>query len=230
MHGSEMQSMQGSGTQGFWRGRRVFLTGHTGFKGGWMSLWLTTLGAKVTGYALAPAGARNLWSTLTDDRAKAGLIERSTLADIRDRATLQRELASADPQVVIHMAAQALVRESYRDPVGTFDTNVLGTAHLLEACRALERLECVVVVTSDKVYENAGDGGAPSPKATASGVMTPTAAARHAPSSVSGKLPRQLLRGRRSPGCHRARGQRHRRRRLVGRPVDSRLRARARSG
>jgi CDP-glucose 4,6-dehydratase len=154
-----MQSMQGSGMQGFWRGRRVFLTGHTGFKGGWMSLWLTTLGAKVTGYALAPAGGRNLWSTLTDD-AKIGLIERSTLADIRDRATLQRELASADPQVVIHMAAQALVRESYRDPVGTFDTNVLGTARLLEACRALERLECVVVITSDKVYENAGDGGA----------------------------------------------------------------------
>jgi CDP-glucose 4,6-dehydratase len=151
MHGSEMQD--------FWRGRRVFLTGHTGFKGGWLSLWLATLGAKVTGYALAPPAGRNLWTALTEG-VEGRLVERSTLADIRDRTTLQRELASADPQVVIHMAAQALVRESYLDPVGTFGTNVLGTAHLLEACRGLERLECVVVVTSDKVYENSGGGGA----------------------------------------------------------------------
>jgi CDP-glucose 4,6-dehydratase len=151
--------MQGSDMREFWRGRRVFLTGHTGFKGSWMSLWLTSLGAEVTGYALAAAGGRNLWAVLRGDE-RGVLVRRSTLADIRDRAGLQRELVAADPEVVIHMAAQALVRESYRDPVGTFGTNVLGTAHLLEACRGLERLQCVVVVTSDKVYENAGGGGA----------------------------------------------------------------------
>ncbi len=135
----------------FWRGRRVLLTGHTGFKGAWMNLWLETLGAEVTGYALAPADEPNLWNIL-DARGA-----RSVIADIRDAQRVAQAVARADPEIVIHMAAQALVRESYRDPLGTYATNVMGTATLLQACRALRHLECVVVVTSDKVYENRGE-------------------------------------------------------------------------
>jgi CDP-glucose 4,6-dehydratase len=140
----------------FWHGRRVLLTGHTGFKGAWLSVWLAGLGAEVTGYALAPSGEPNLWSILAAaDAAKA---RRSVIADIRDVQRLGEAVAQADPQIVFHMAAQALVRESYRDPLGTYATNVLGTAALLQACRSLRHLECVVIVTSDKVYENRGEG------------------------------------------------------------------------
>jgi CDP-glucose 4,6-dehydratase len=131
----------------FWRQRRVFLTGHTGFKGAWLSLWLRELGATVTGYALAPQTSPDLFSLLGPDT-------RSTIGDVRDLGALRAAMQEADPQVVIHMAAQALVRESYRDPVATFATNVMGTAHVLEACRTLPSLQCCVVVTSDKVYEN----------------------------------------------------------------------------
>jgi CDP-glucose 4,6-dehydratase len=137
----------------FWRGRRVLLTGHTGFKGAWMSLWLEALGADVTGYALAPPTLPNLW-TLLDAPA------RSVIADIRDVGRIADAVIQADPQIVIHMAAQALVRESYRDPIGTYATNVMGTAALLQACRSLTHLDCIVVVTSDKVYENHGEGRA----------------------------------------------------------------------
>jgi CDP-glucose 4,6-dehydratase len=140
----------------FWRGRRVLLTGHTGFKGAWMSLWLEGLGAEVTGYALAPAGEPNLWGVV----AATARAPRSVIADIRDAERVGDAVARADPQIVIHMAAQALVRESYRDPLGTYATNVMGTAALLQACRSLRGLECVVVVTSDKVYENRGEGRA----------------------------------------------------------------------
>ena len=118
-----------------------------------MSLWLHSLGARVTGFALAPATDPNLW-------AIAGCCSRSIIGDVRDAAAVRQALAAADPQIVIHMAAQALVRESYRDPLETYSTNVMGTAVLLQACRTLHRLECVVVVTSDKVYENDGAGRA----------------------------------------------------------------------
>jgi CDP-glucose 4,6-dehydratase len=131
----------------FWRGRRVLLTGHTGFKGAWLQLWLRELGAEVTGYALAPTAEPNLWSLL-------GGGARSIIGDIRDARRVAEVVKATAPNVVIHMAAQALVRESYRDPLGTFATNVMGTAHVLEACRAAADLQCVVVVTSDKVYEN----------------------------------------------------------------------------
>ena len=141
----------------FWRGRRVLLTGHTGFKGAWMSLWLKGLGADVTGYALAPAANPNLWSLVL---AQARATPHSVIADIRDAERVGQAVARADPQIVIHMAAQALVRESYRDPLGTYGTNVMGTATLLQACRTLPHLECVIVVTSDKVYENHGEGRA----------------------------------------------------------------------
>jgi nucleoside-diphosphate-sugar epimerase len=135
--------METHGMAEFWRGRQVLLTGHTGFKGAWMSLWLKSLGAEVTGYALAPAGDPNLWSIV----AGSARAPRSLIADIRVVERIGDAVAQADPQIVIHMAAQALVRESYRDPLGTYATNVMGTAALLQACRTLRRLECVVVVT-----------------------------------------------------------------------------------
>ncbi len=136
----------------FWRNRRVFLTGHTGFKGAWLALWLQQLGARVTGFALAPHTEPNLFELV------GGAGVDSIIGDIRDTATLQRAVLRADPQVVVHMAAQALVRESYRDPLGTYGINVLGTGAVLEACRSLSALECALVVTSDKVYENIGLG------------------------------------------------------------------------
>ena len=135
----------------FWQGRRVLLTGHTGFKGGWLWLWLRQMGAHVTGYALAPPSAPNLWEIVGDGAA-------SILGDLRDADRVRDAVRRTDPQVVFHLAAQALVRESYRDPLGTFATNVLGTGSVLQACRELRALECIVVVTSDKVYQNDGAG------------------------------------------------------------------------
>jgi len=134
---------------GFWRGRRVLLTGHTGFKGAWLHLWLRTLGARVTGYALEPATTPSLWELIGDSAD-------SVIGDIRDAEKVREVVARTAPQVVIHMAAQALVRQSYRDPLGTYATNVMGTANVLSACRDAQGLECVVIVTSDKVYENLG--------------------------------------------------------------------------
>jgi CDP-glucose 4,6-dehydratase len=116
-----------------------------------MSLWLHGLGAKVTGYSLAPHTEPNLFDLV-------GVKSRSYIGDIRDEVKVREALLGADPQVVIHMAAQALVRESYRDPVATYATNVLGTGILLNSCRVLKHLECVIVVTSDKVYENHDEG------------------------------------------------------------------------
>ena len=134
----------------FWRGRRVLLTGHTGFKGSWLALWLSALGAKVHGLALAPATTPNLWSAI---KAHGGV---SRLCDIRDRNVVAEAMAEAAPEVVIHMAAQALVRPSYEDPIGTYATNIMGTAHVLEAARRRDRIAATLVVTSDKVYENHG--------------------------------------------------------------------------
>jgi CDP-glucose 4,6-dehydratase len=127
------------------------LTGHTGFKGAWMNLWLQHLGAKVTGYALAPHTQPSMFALVSDNSS-------SHIGDIRDEDGVRDALMGADPHIVIHMAAQALVRESYRDPLATFATNVLGTGIVLQACRSLKHLECVLVVTSDKVYENHGEG------------------------------------------------------------------------
>jgi CDP-glucose 4,6-dehydratase len=137
--------------QEFWRDRRVFLTGHTGFKGAWMSLWLQRMGAAVTGYSLPPHTEPSMFELM-------GVKTRSHIGDIRDAAKVSEALSASDPQVVIHMAAQALVRESYRDPLATYATNVLGTGIVLQACRALKRLACVLIVTSDKVYENHDEG------------------------------------------------------------------------
>jgi CDP-glucose 4,6-dehydratase len=116
-----------------------------------MNLWLRQMGAEVTGYALAPHTRPSLFDLLCPP-------ERSHIGDIRDAARIQDALSVANPQVLIHMAAQALVRESYRDPLATYATNVLGTGIVLQACRDLKQLECIIVVTSDKVYENHEQG------------------------------------------------------------------------
>ncbi len=132
-----------------WADRRVYLTGHTGFKGSWMSLWLATLGAKVHGYALAPESEPNLFS----DARVAGRVEHE-VGDICNPAELERSLTAFQPEIVFHMAAQPLVRRSYADPIGTYSTNVMGTAHLLDAVRRVPSVRAVVIVTTDKCYEN----------------------------------------------------------------------------
>lgn len=133
----------------FWKGRHVFLTGHTGFKGSWLSLWLDALGANVTGYALDPPTQPSLF-----EQAEVAGAVRSICADIRDFPRLKSALAECRPNVVIHMAAQSVVRRGYEDPIETYSSNVMGTVHLLEALRQL-RQPCVVVnVTSDKCYAN----------------------------------------------------------------------------
>ena len=134
----------------FWKNKSVFLTGHTGFKGGWLTLWLSSMGAKVTGYALAPNTNPNLFDVLAMD----AMIEKSYIADIRDLASLQKAMALSKPDLVIHMAAQPLVRYSYANPVETYATNVMGTVHVLESTRTIESVGATVVVTTDKCYEN----------------------------------------------------------------------------
>jgi len=134
----------------FWKGKSVFLTGHTGFKGSWISLWLTSMGAKVTGFALAP----NTTPSLFKVAGVESLLERSLIADIRDLAALQKAMTQAQPEIVLHMAAQPLVRYSYVNPVETYATNVMGTVHVLEGIRTLGYVRAAVVVTTDKCYEN----------------------------------------------------------------------------
>jgi CDP-glucose 4,6-dehydratase len=133
----------------FWKNKRVFLTGHTGFKGSWLSLWLQSLGAQVTGYALAPPTQPSLF-----ERADVANGMTSLMGDIRDGSALTQAMRNASPEIVIHMAAQPLVRRSYQDPVETYSTNVMGTVHLLEAVRQCTSVKAVVNVTTDKCYEN----------------------------------------------------------------------------
>jgi CDP-glucose 4,6-dehydratase len=135
----------------FWRGKRVFLTGHTGFKGAWLSLWLHSLGAEVYGYALAPATSPALFSVAIQG-VNHDMI--SKIGDVVDAENLKAAINSAKPEIVFHLAAQSLVRPSYDDPVGTYATNVMGTVHLLESVRQTSGVKAVVVITSDKCYEN----------------------------------------------------------------------------
>ena len=136
----------------FWRGRRVYLTGHTGFKGAWAALLLRRLGAEVTGFAL-PAGDNDLFETAR----VAAAIQRHEVGDIRDLAALSTSLSAAEPEIVLHMAAQSLVRLSYDEPVLTYATNVMGTVHLLEAVRKVPSVRATIIVTSDKCYANSGE-------------------------------------------------------------------------
>ena len=133
----------------FWRGRRVLVTGHTGFKGGWLCLWLQSMGAKVTGYSLAPQSQPSLFEA-------AGVAQGMTsiTGDILDRERLRGVIGEAQPEIVFHMAAQALVRQSYAEPVETYAANVMGTVHLLEGVRQVGGIKAVINITSDKCYEN----------------------------------------------------------------------------
>jgi CDP-glucose 4,6-dehydratase len=137
----------------FWAGRRVLLTGHTGFKGGWLGLWLQMLGAQVHGYALPPPPAGDaphaLWHAARLHDAVTG-----TLADVRDGERLHAAMAAFAPEIILHLAAQPLVRASYQAPIDTYATNVMGTAHVLEAARRCTAVRAIVVVTTDKCYDN----------------------------------------------------------------------------
>jgi CDP-glucose 4,6-dehydratase len=133
--------------KGIYNGKRVLLTGHTGFKGSWLAFWLTKLGAEITGYALPPETSPNHHDLLR-------LEINSVQGDIRDSESLERTFGQASPEIVFHLAAQPFVRRSYREPLATFETNVMGTARLLETCRKTPSVRAVVIITSDKCYEN----------------------------------------------------------------------------
>lgn len=133
----------------FWKGKRVFLTGHTGFKGSWLSLWLEDMGAVVKGFSLEPNTEPSLFEV-----AKVSLGIESEIGDIRDYEKLKSSVESFSPNIILHLAAQPLVRDSYEDPLGTYETNVMGTANLLQASRWLSDLKSIVIVTTDKCYEN----------------------------------------------------------------------------
>ncbi|MDX5331028.1 MAG: CDP-glucose 4,6-dehydratase [Caulobacteraceae bacterium] len=156
----------------FWAGKRVLLTGHTGFKGAWAGLWLSRLGAQVTGLALAPDQTPALANMLGYDHLRA-----SRLVDLRDRRGVLDAVADGPFDIVLHMAAQPIVRAAIEDPVGSLATNIMGTAHLLEALRDEEALQAVLVITSDKVYAN-NDGGRAFQEADALGGKDPYSASK----------------------------------------------------
>lgn len=142
-------NMKATVTPAFWKGKKVFLTGHTGFKGSWLSLWLQSMGAEVKGFALTPPTTPALF-----DEAQVGQGMQSEIGDVRDLQAVTRSMADFNPDVLIHMAAQPLVRLSYREPVETYATNVMGSLHVLEAARQCLNLRAIVNVTTDKCYEN----------------------------------------------------------------------------
>jgi CDP-glucose 4,6-dehydratase len=150
MEGVEMtRRQQDMVDANFWKGKKIFVTGHTGFKGSWLCLWLNRLDARVTGYALNPPTNPSLYELCRTDK-----LVRTTIADIRDGALLTKVMQAAEPEVVIHMAAQPLVRDSYKIPVDTYSINVMGTVNLFEAVRATKSVKAVINVTTDKCYEN----------------------------------------------------------------------------
>jgi CDP-glucose 4,6-dehydratase len=132
-----------------WRGTRVLVTGHTGFKGGWLSIWLASLGARVTGYSLEPPTDPSFFES-----ARVGEVLVDRRGDIRDTRAIREAIGAADPEVVFHLAAQSIVKQGYREPVDTYATNVVGTASVLDACRDAPNVRAIVVVTTDKCYEN----------------------------------------------------------------------------
>jgi CDP-glucose 4,6-dehydratase len=144
-----MEDMEITNFRQFYKGKRIFLTGHTGFKGSWLLSWLKALGCEVMGYALAPESDDNLYNIIDGDKLCV-----SVLADIRDRQLLLKQIVSFEPDIVFHFAAQPLVIESYRDPLYTYEVNVMGTANVLDALRFLEKPCVAVMITTDKVYFN----------------------------------------------------------------------------
>ena len=149
--GIGQRPLEGLGVnRSFWHGRRVFITGHTGFKGGWLSLWLADMGAQVHGYALAPPTEPSFFDTVGLSQHLSG----NTIDDIRNADTLNRAVGAAAPEIILHLAAQPLVRYSYAEPVETYAVNVMGTVHLLEAARRTDTVRAIVNVTTDKCYEN----------------------------------------------------------------------------
>ena len=134
----------------FWKNRKVFITGHTGFKGGWLSLWLESLGADVTGYALAPIARNSFYHHASIDK----LFSNNIYSDIRNLDSLKSQMISSNPSIVIHLAAQPLVLDSYIDPVTTYSTNIMGTINLFEAVREASSVKAVLNVTTDKCYDN----------------------------------------------------------------------------
>ncbi len=140
---------------GFWHGRRVLVTGHTGFKGSWLCLWLQSMGAEVTGLSLSPGSTPNLFQV-----ADVAVGMHSVIGDIRDANTVDEVFSTCQPEVVFHLAAQSLVRYSYTEPVETYATNLMGSLHVLEAMRRTDSVRAAVMVTSDKCYANDGAGRA----------------------------------------------------------------------
>ncbi len=147
--GLRQSPLEGLVMRNFWQGKRVFLTGHTGFKGGWLALWLQQLGAKVTGYSLSPPTEPSLFEVASVADGMTSLT-----GDIRDGEALRKAIINSEPEIVFHLAAQPLVRRSYREPLETYSTNVMGSVHLLEAVRQTQSVQAVVNITSDKCYEN----------------------------------------------------------------------------
>lgn len=148
-------ALENMGLTSFWGGRRIFVTGHTGFKGAWLCLWLEKRGATVRAVALAPETSPSLYDALSPWPGADHHV-----VDIRDRDALAAQVSDFEPEIILHLAAQALVRRSYDDPVGTYATNVMGTVNLLDAARHVPSIRTVLVVTSDKVYANDGSGRA----------------------------------------------------------------------
>lgn len=183
-----------------WRGRSALVTGHTGFSGAWLSLWLAHLGAKVHGYALNPPTEPALF-----DVSRIGeLLASDTRADLADQKALRATFADAAPQVVFHLAAQTLVRQGYRDPLATFATNTIGTAKVLEAARTTESVRAIVAVTTDKVYENREDGRAYR-EADALGGHDPYSASKAAAEIVAASYRASFLGGAEHPNLATAR-------------------------
>ncbi len=135
--------------QNFWKDKKVLITGHTGFKGSWLSMWLYSMGAKITGYALDPHTTPNLYQL-----AKIDSLVSSIISDIRDKDSLEKVISTIKPEIIFHLAAQPIVRDSYKNPIETYEINVMGTVYLLEAVRKSKSVKVVVNVTTDKVYEN----------------------------------------------------------------------------
>lgn len=179
----------------FWRGRRVFLTGHTGFKGSWLTCWLSEMGAQVTGFSLPPATDPSMFDTLSlRDRLAV-----HHLGDIRDADALRRAIAAAEPDVVIHMAAQPIISVGYEDPVGTFATNAMGTVHLLDACRSLPAETVILVVSSDKCYLERGGDHAPYREDDPLGGYDPYSASKAATEVVAHAYLKSFFSGDRTP-------------------------------